>query len=273
MTDKRFIDAAESISQATAMVVTAGAGMGVDSGLPDFRGDQGFWNTYPMYEKLGLSFVQAANPEHFEDDPHFGWGFYGHRTNLYRSTEPHSGFRLLQDWINRFNLDFFVVTSNVDGQFQKAGYAEDRILEVHGSIHHLQCTVPCSHVIWPNQTEFMINETTMRSEDIPYCPRCQQVARPNILMFGDYAWLYQRTAAQEDKFDTFLRNNSNGRIVVIEMGAGTAVPTIRNLSEQLGKQKNTRVLRINPHEPQIASPHLAFSAGAVETLLNIDACW
>ncbi len=119
MTDKRFIDAAESISQATAMVVTAGAGMGVDSGLPDFRGDQGFWNTYPMYEKLGLSFVQAANPEHFEDDPHFGWGFYGHRTNLYRSTEPHSGFRLLQDWINRFNLDFLWSPQTLTDNFKR----------------------------------------------------------------------------------------------------------------------------------------------------------
>src|SRR5512143_2133761 len=76
--------AAAEVRRAGALVVTAGAGMGGDSGLPDFRGDAGFWKAYPPYERLGLSFVDAANPAHFEADPPFGWGFYGHRTNLYR---------------------------------------------------------------------------------------------------------------------------------------------------------------------------------------------
>ena len=84
---EQFLKAADAVKSAQAMVVTAGAGMGVDSGLPDFRGDQGFWNAYPMYERLGINFVGAANPANFEGDPAFGWGFYGHRTNLYRETE------------------------------------------------------------------------------------------------------------------------------------------------------------------------------------------
>src|SRR3990170_4287678 len=82
--------------------------------------------------------VGAANPRNFHGDPAFGWGFYGHRTNLYRDTRPHEGFRILARWIERFGLAHFVVTSNVDGQFQKAGFREEEILEVHGSIHHLQ---------------------------------------------------------------------------------------------------------------------------------------
>jgi len=270
MSDYPYAAAAEAISNATAMVITAGAGMGVDSGLPDFRGNQGFWNAYPMYERLGLSFMQAANPEHFERDPLFGWGFYGHRTNLYRSTVPHKGFNLLNDWIERYQLDHFVVTSNVDGQFQKAGFGEGCILEVHGSIHHLQCTVPCCREIWPNREQISIDETSMRAESAPECPRCRRVARPNILMFGDYSWLHQRTATQEDNFDSFLQQNQNGRIVVVEMGAGSAIPTIRNLSERLGHRRQTTVLRINPREPQIGAPHLSFACGAVAALENIE---
>jgi len=77
---ERYEKAAAAIKSAQAMVVTAGAGMGVDSGLPDFRGDQGFWSAYPMYERLGINFVGAANPANFEGDPAFGWGFYGHRS-------------------------------------------------------------------------------------------------------------------------------------------------------------------------------------------------
>ena len=62
---ERFEKAAEAIKSAKAMIVTSGAGMGVDSGLPDFRGDQGFWNAYPMYAHLGISFIDAANPSNF----------------------------------------------------------------------------------------------------------------------------------------------------------------------------------------------------------------
>ncbi|MCK5912992.1 MAG: NAD-dependent deacetylase, partial [Desulfuromusa sp.] len=227
-------------------------------------------NSYPMYERLGLSFIQAANPQHFEDDPHFGWGFYGHRTNLYRDTVPHAGFGILQDWIKEFDLDYFVATSNVDGQFQKAGFTEDRILEVHGSIHHLQCTVPCHRNIWPNVTKYQIDEATMRSKDVPRCPRCDRVARPNILMFGDYSWLSKRSAIQEENFDEFLQHHNNSKMVVIEMGAGSAIPTIRHLSEQLGQQQQATVLRINPREPQIRAPHFSFSGGAVEVLSQLQ---
>lgn len=266
----RFSEAAQSIRNAAALVITTGAGMGVDSGLPDFRGNQGFWNAYPMYERLGLSFIQAANPEHFEQDPHFGWGFYGHRTNLYRNTVPHAGFHLIKAWGEQFNLPTFIATSNVDGQFQKAGFAEDQILEVHGSIHHLQCTTPCCRDIWFNQETFDIDETTMRSLTTPKCPKCQRVARPNILMFGDYAWLHQRSALQEEHFDHFLEQHRDQALVVIEIGAGTAIPTIRNLSERLGRRPDTRVLRINPREPQIHGDHFSFAGGAVETLSALN---
>jgi len=176
----------------------------------------------------------------------------------------------LQEWIAQFELDYFIATSNVDGQFQKAGFSDNKILEVHGSIHHLQCTIPCNHDIWPNQAEYIIDERTMRAAATPRCPHCNNVSRPNILMFGDYAWLHQRTADQENNFDSYLKKNSQNSMVVIEIGAGTAIPTIRNLSEQLGRRQRTRVLRINPREPQINAPHLSFSSGAVSTLRQID---
>jgi len=265
----RFSEAAQCIRNAAALVITSGAGMGVDSGLPDFRGNQGFWNAYPMYERLGLSFIQAANPEHFEQDPHFGWGFYGHRTNLYRNTVPHVGFHLLKAWSDQFSLPTFIATSNVDGQFQKAGFEEDQILEVHGSIHHLQCTTPCSQDIWLNQETIDIDESTMRAHTTPLCPKCRRVARPNILMFGDYAWLHQRSALQEERFDHFLEQHQVNPLVVIEIGAGTAIPTIRNLSERLGRRPGTCVFRINPREPQIRDGHFSFAGGAVETLSSL----
>lgn len=77
----------------------AGAGMGVDSGLPDFRGTDGFWRAYPSLKKVGIKFEDMANPRWFMDDPFLAWGFYGHRFNLYKKTQPHAGFALIHNWI------------------------------------------------------------------------------------------------------------------------------------------------------------------------------
>ncbi len=262
--------AAEALRAAGALVVTAGAGMGVDSGLPDFRGDRGFWQAYPMYERLGLSFVDAANPDHFERDPAFGWGFYGHRLALYRATAPHAGFAILRRWSEARALPAFVVTSNVDGQFQKAGFDPARVSEVHGSIHHLQCTTPCSQEIWENREEVPVDLATMRARRMPRCPRCRGVARPNILMFGDWGWLPARSHAQDRRFEAFVDALGDRRLVVVELGAGTAVPTIRHASERLGALPGATVVRVNPREAQIGAPHLSMAAGALEGLAAIE---
>jgi NAD-dependent SIR2 family protein deacetylase len=268
--EEMFARAARNIVNSRALVITAGAGMGVDSGLPDFRGNAGFWEAYPPYRRLGISFVQAANPEHFEDDPAFGWGFYGHRTHLYRATVPHHGFSLLQQWLERFSLEGFVVTSNVDGQFQKAGFASDRILEVHGSIHHLQCLKPCTMQIWDSTEEIPVDPVSMRADYLPRCPQCGGVARPNVLMFGDYSWISERTARQQKSFSAFLERHQHTPVSVIEMGAGTAIPTIRLLGERLTQSHDATVIRINPTEPFIQSPHLALACGALTGLEGIE---
>jgi len=268
--EEQLFRAAAAIRNADALVITAGAGMGVDSGLPDFRGDHGFWNAYPMYRRLGLSFVQAANPEHFERDPAFGWGFYGHRTNLYRATVPHEGFKIIRGWLAELGQEHFVVTSNVDGQFQKAGFAEESILEVHGSIHHLQCLSPCSNAIWDNREEIPVDENTMRAQQIPKCVRCGGVARPNILMFGDFSWLSDRTRRQEREFDEFLTDHSGEQLVIIELGAGTAIPTIRYMGERLAGRSRGVLIRINPREAQAPDGQISIATGALEGLRQVN---
>jgi NAD-dependent SIR2 family protein deacetylase len=169
--------AAEIVKNADALLIGAGAGMGVDSGLPDFRGDQGFWRAYPPYKKLGLNFVEMANPDWFSRDPELGWGFYGHRLNLYRITNPHKGFQILREWGAAKPQGFFVFTSNVDGQFQRAGFPSDRIVEIHGAIDWLQCTAQCGIGIYEcnpsNPRPVAIDEQTMRAVGpLPSCPKC-----------------------------------------------------------------------------------------------------
>ena len=84
--EKNIKLAANALKNADALLITAGAGIGVDSGLPDFRGTSGFWKEYPPIAKLGVSFSEMANPRWFFEKPKLAWAFYGHRLNLYRET-------------------------------------------------------------------------------------------------------------------------------------------------------------------------------------------
>ena len=88
--------AASLIEQADALIVAAGAGMGVDSGLPDFRGKDGFWRAYPALREAQIDFYNIASPSAFHSSPERAWGFYGHRLALYRETVPHHGYELLK---------------------------------------------------------------------------------------------------------------------------------------------------------------------------------
>jgi len=181
-TDDRLEAACRALEASDALLITAGAGMGVDSGLPDFRGDKGFWQAYPVAEALGLRFTDLAHPRWFEEDPALAWAFYGHRLHLYRETAPHAGFSHLLE-VAKEKGDWFIFTSNVDGQFQKAGFDEKRIVECHGSIHHLQC-IRCEAGIWSAEgVTIPIDMAAFRAEEWPHCPRCGATARPNILMF------------------------------------------------------------------------------------------
>lgn len=115
--------------------------MGVDSGMPDYRGSNGFWNSFPPYTNK-FTFIECANPRFMHTHPELFWGFYGTRLNLYRNTTPHYGHDILQK-IAKQKKDYFVVTSNVDGHMLK--FFKDKVYEVHGSIHVNQCSV-CSEL-------------------------------------------------------------------------------------------------------------------------------
>ena len=271
-TERSLNLAAVAITNAEALLITAGAGIGVDSGLPDFRGDEGFWRAYPPLKRLGISFVDMANPIWFKRDPELAWGFYGHRLGLYRSTDPHDGFRILREWGKECTNGFFVFTSNVDGQFQRAGFDGERILECHGSIHHLQCTARCSNEI-NSAAGFEVSvddETFKAAPPLPSCSACGALARPNVLMFGDWGWLPERTSVQEGRFSSWVSNLGDARLAIIEIGAGTAVPTVRMTSEQLARRSGATLIRINVREPQVPGDHIGIAMGGLEALVEIE---
>ena len=259
--------AARAVADAEFLLFTAGAGMGVDSGLPDFRGNEGFWRSYPPLAQLGISFSQMANPRWFETDPTLAWGFYGHRLNLYRQTVPHDGFAILEEWAQLKPAR--VYTSNVDGQFQKAGIGN--ACEVHGSIHHFQCTTPCSRAIWDaSDARIEVGAQTFRATgELPFCPHCGALARPNILMFSDGAWNLSRSLQQEQTLTKWLGEIDKSKLTIIECGAGSAIPTVRDFGERLQRAGATLV-RINVRESQGPRGTIAIDEGARAALTQIN---
>lgn len=262
--------AATLINNADALLITAGAGIGVDSGLPDFRGNEGFWKAYPPIAKLKISFAEMANPQWFRVDPELAWAFYGHRLNLYRKTIPHSGFRILKEIGESKRGGYFVFTSNVDGQFQKAGFAEERICEVHGSIHHLQCTKSCLDAIWSAQSS-IVNvdmENFKAKAPLPKCRNCGALARPNILMFGDYGWNADRSREHEMRLGEWLKqlNKDKLSLVVVELGAGEMVTTVRSFSQQVADAYEAGLVRINPRDSDTDEAGIGIALGAREAL-------
>ena len=256
------------------MLITAGAGIGVDSGLPDFRGNEGFWKAYPPMAKLGISFVEMANPNWFQRDPQLAWGFYGHRLNLYRHTQPHDGFHIILDIANQRNQDYFVFTSNVDGQFQKAGFDNNKIEECHGSIHHFQCTDPCTNEIWDaSDINVEIDEDNFQAgKPLPKCINCSALARPNILMFGDWSWLHQRSNEQSSRFSQWENKimKENVNLAIIELGAGEAVPTVRYKSESIARYPNATLIRINPRDYYVPEGNVSLPLESLEGIIKIN---
>jgi NAD-dependent SIR2 family protein deacetylase len=277
---KAINEAAQFIREADSIIIAAGAGMGVDSGLPDFRGDDGFWKAYPALGQAGIRFTEIANPKAFVSDPKKAWGFYGHRLDLYRRTRPHVGFSILKRWGAQLPHGCFVYTSNVDGQFQRSRFPAERIAECHGSIFHLQCSKLCTENIWPtNDIESVWPHSWSLSVDIktgqlispiPRCPNCGAVLRPNVLMFNDYQWIDTRIKTQLANLHDWLKTLQ--RPVIIELGAGNSVPTVRQFTARVSNQKQAALIRINPREFEVPSrASIGVPMGALSGLLAIDA--
>lgn len=276
--EEKLRQAAEWVRQADGLLLCAGAGMGVDSGLPDFRSKGGLWRTTLPFLGGGMNaFFRKSNPSWFKDKPAEAWEFYGGRLQAYRHVQPHEGFNILRKWSQRCPMGSFIYTSNVDEHFQKAGFSPSRIVECHGALMDLQCTYNCHTGIWrwdgviPERVgRRWFQSTTQREAGWPRCPRCKQIARPNVLLFGDFDWIDHKAKEQHRRFAQWLSSMQGKRLVIIESGAGTAIPTVRMKSEQYYTPQQPNLIRINPTESMGPFGTLSLHQGALSTIKHID---
>lgn len=260
---KLLIDkAAELVLNCEAILFTSGAGMGVSSGLGTFRGiAAGVWP--PLLKHPELDFTDMSNPTWFEkpqgnseqhDTANFGYAFWAYRYNAYTSAAPHIGYEIAKRW-SQFNhiKNSFGFTSNIDGHWIKSGWNESAVLECHGSIHYMQCIDSCQNHIWDTNNALNLKvdpKTDCAIDNLPKCLDCNKLARPNVLMFGDWKFLGTRLSKQRSNYENFESNiaKAKAKLLIIELGAGTAVPTVRMKSESefIDSRWTADFIRINP---------------------------
>jgi NAD-dependent deacetylase len=166
-----MLDHAVALCAAAAgpVVALTGAGISAESGIPTFRGKEGYWTVGSrVYQPMEL-----ATHEAFSRMPDEVWRWYLYRRGVCRAAEPNPAHHALVA-IERALADrFALVTQNVDGLHRRAGHADARMHEIHGNIDLARCAAECSPARFPIV------------DGPPACPRCGGPARPHVLWFDE----------------------------------------------------------------------------------------
>ena len=253
--------AAELIKNADAIAIFAGAGMCVDSGLEQYRGNDGIWTKSLNIDNQEINYIELMNHHAFESKADKAWAFIGSLIDKYNKTTPHIGFSKLLDLVN--NKTHFIITSNCDEHFQKAGFDETKLFECHGSMYYMQCTECNTKEIW--KTPEIKSELL-----IPKCPNCGSNCRPNIFLFNDWSWISTRSIHQQLRYNKWQKDvkAKYENIVAIEIGAGETIRTIRNASENFCRT-DFPLIRINPNDFDKNDSSLTIPLGAYNAISNI----
>jgi NAD-dependent deacetylase len=182
-----------------AVVVLTGAGISAESGIPTFRGPEGYWTVGSRVYRPQELATRAA----FERMPWAIWQWYLHRRRICRAAPVNPGHLALCRLERQLGSRFCLITQNVDGLHLRAGNSPERTYQVHGNIDHMRCAGRCSDAPWPVPEELdpasaHPGEPEPAPGDRPEqafpeplraqlsCRRCGGLTRPHVLWFDEY---------------------------------------------------------------------------------------
>lgn len=228
------------IADADFVLFTAGAGLSAAAGM-NYADTSLFAREFPAMLQYGFS-AQYQFIGFNEWTPDLQWGYWAAHVDLVRfrwpESEVYNALHRLAAHVEPANR--FVMTSNVDGMFERNGFDPQRIYTPQGDYALLQCTTPCWRTVWPwkrqiDQIRAATDPGTQRLTNVdlvPRCPNCGGTVFPNVRVDGSFIHDHFDAAAQ--RLQAWLVDARQGRGVVIEVGAGFNTPTvIRWPGEQL----------------------------------------
>ncbi|MBX3347679.1 MAG: NAD-dependent deacylase [Nitrospira sp.] len=154
----------QRLAAARNIMVLTGAGISADSGVPTFRGADGFWRQYRAED--------LATPDAFARDPKLVWEWYNWRRELLAMKQPNAAHLGIVE-LERRSPTFWLITQNVDGLHRDAG--SRNLSEIHGNIWKVRCT-GCHAVDENRDVPISI---------LPSCLQCGSLLRPHIVWFGE----------------------------------------------------------------------------------------
>ena len=260
-------DLKEQIENADAIIIGAGAGLSTSAGI-EYGGKRFYDNFSDFAEKYGLQDMYSAGFYPFETLEEY-WAYWSRHISLNRyQTIPNRVYADLLSLVK--DEDYFVLTTNVDHCFQKAGFDKARLFYTQGDYGLFQCSKSCQQVTYDNKAQ--VNQMIEQQEDmkiptdlIPYCPHCGAPMTVNLRIdetfVQDNGW-YKAS----ERYSDFLRNHKNLHILYLELGVGNNTPVIIKYPfwNMTSKNKNAVYACINYQEaycpPQIEKQSICIQA-------------
>ena len=171
------------------VLVLTGAGVSAESGIPTFRGKDGYWRN--------LDPTKLATPEAFARDPQLVWDWYRERRERIRNAQPNAAHHAIAKLAQHAG-DFLLVTQNVDDLHARAGMPAEKMVQIHGDIF----VTRCSRCDWRAElcdadrmgtavgtrlagALSSIERKEPEYEIIPHCLKCEAFMRPGVVWFGE----------------------------------------------------------------------------------------
>jgi NAD-dependent deacetylase len=225
-----------------AVLALTGAGISAESGIPTFRGPEGFW----VVGSRNYMPQEMATHAMFERDPAEVWRWYLYRFGVCAHAEPNDGHRALVALDRALGDRFTLVTQNIDALHQRAGATLERTYAIHGDARLVRCAAGCPGLL-------ALPDLGRREKDAPLaagdrarlrCRRCGGWLRPHVLWFDEY---YDE---ENYRADSALRAAGRAALLLV---VGTSGAT--NLPAQIGEiawRRGIPIVDVNPEENPFA---------------------
>ena len=243
----RILEAKEALKKADAIIIGAGSGLSTAAGL-EYSGEKFEKNFKEFIKKYNFQDLYSASFYPFKTQEE-KWAFWAKLIKLNRLNKPLELYKKLLDFVE--NKEYFVITTNVDGQFEIAGFKKEKIFAVQGDYEFIQCENACHNKLYNNKE--LVRKWLENTKDckipstlVPKCPICGKNMEMNLRKDANFVqdnnWY-----KQSENYEKFLNNNQNKKLVLLEIGVGFNTPgIIRFPFEQMTYDNlKTTLIRIN----------------------------
>ena len=206
-----------------AFVIT-GAGVSAESGIPTFRGKDGYWRN--------LDPAKLATLEAFARDPELVWEWYRERRQRIRNAQPNAAHAAIAKLAQHAD-EFLLVTQNVDDLHKRAGLTTDRMVQIHGDIFVTRCS----------RCDCSFTECTEQRQEIPKCTKCDALMRPGVVWFGE-----QLSWNELQRVESYLDRAACDVVIVV----GTTATFGYIIDWAVRASRGGELIEVNPDETPLS---------------------